>query len=64
LWRLKLDLLKTEEQWDELFEICSDLLRRARVKDKLGQLVESGFSDWIVWDSYISAALNMSPKTK
>ena len=59
LWRLKLRLLKKDQ--DVLFETTSNLLKRARTKNEAGEILESRFSDWIVWESYIDAALrNMS----
>jgi N-terminal acetyltransferase B complex non-catalytic subunit len=59
LWRLKLDLLKKDPEL--LFQTTSDLLKRARTKSEAGDIAESRFSDWKVWESYIGAALLDKP---
>jgi N-terminal acetyltransferase B complex non-catalytic subunit len=60
LWRLKLELLKKDPE--VLFQMTGDLLKRARTKNKAGEIAESRFSDWIVWESYIDTALRDKPK--
>ena len=59
LWRLTLELLTLEENWESLFETTGKLLKRARTKDESGELTESRFCDWSVWESYIRAALEV-----
>lgn len=59
LWRLTLELLTLEENWELLFETTSKLLKRARTKNESGELAESRFCDWFVWESYIRAALEV-----
>lgn len=60
LWRLKLKLLKKDPEL--LFQTTSYLLKRARTKNEAGEIAESRFSDWFVWESYINAALLNKPK--
>ena len=55
LWRLKLELLKKDPEL--LLQTTRDLLKRARMKNEAGEIMESRFSDWIVWESYIDVAL-------
>jgi N-terminal acetyltransferase B complex non-catalytic subunit len=62
LWIDRLDLLKRLERWQDLFELTSDLLRRARTKSSDGQLNESRFSDWIVWDNFRISAKKLNQK--
>ncbi|CAG8961090.1 hypothetical protein HYFRA_00002633 [Hymenoscyphus fraxineus] len=59
LWRFKLILLGEVKSWQELFDTTQSLLKRARTKDASGQLSETGFSDWIVWDSFIRSAIEL-----
>lgn len=62
LWILKLELLKNDPEL--LFQVTKDLLKRARTKDKDGKIPESRFSDFVVWKSYIDAALTNKSKYK
>jgi len=59
LWRFKLKLMEAAEQWQELFDITSALLERARTKDESGRIKEPGMSDWIVWDAFIRSAVEL-----
>lgn len=60
LWRDKLRLMIQGRQWRELFQVTSGLLKRARTKDTSGQISESRYSDWLVWDAYIQSAYEIS----
>lgn len=56
LWRDKLQLMEAAKQWQELFDTSSTLLKRARIKDESGQIIEARMADWIVWESYVHSA--------
>ncbi|POS84809.1 hypothetical protein EPUL_001729 [Erysiphe pulchra] len=60
LWRLKLKRMNQLKIWGELFETSISLLTRARTKNANGQLSESYFSDWLVWDSLILSAAEVT----
>lgn len=60
LWRDKLQLMKQARQWQDLFQVTSNLLARARAKDESGQLSESRYSDWAVWEAYVQSSLELS----
>ena len=60
LWRRKLELLKKDPEL--LFQTTRDLLKRARTKNDSGEITESRFSDWVVWESFIDTALLNVPK--
>jgi N-terminal acetyltransferase B complex non-catalytic subunit len=62
LWRSKLQLMTQAEQWQELFQLTGSLLKRARTKNASGQITESRYSDWVVWEAYIKSALELSQK--
>ena len=51
--------MEAAEQWQELFDITSALLERARTKDESGRIKEPGMSDWIVWDAFIRSAVEL-----
>lgn len=59
LWRFRLKLLEDAKEWQELFDTAKGLLNRARTRDKVGQLSETGFSDWIVWEAFIRSAVEL-----
>ncbi|KAG9236907.1 N-acetyltransferase B complex non catalytic subunit-domain-containing protein [Amylocarpus encephaloides] len=59
LWRFRVALLVELLEWKELFDTTKSLLKRARTKDEFGQLSESGFSDWIVWEAFIHSAVEL-----
>ncbi|KHJ30724.1 putative cytoskeleton organization protein [Erysiphe necator] len=63
LWRLKLKRLSQLKMWDELFKTAISLLERARTKNAMGKLLESSFSDWLVWDSLILSAAEFTDQT-
>lgn len=60
LWRYKLQILEATSQWQELYDICSALLKRARTQDATGHMAESRMSDWLVWQTYIRAAIALN----
>lgn len=60
LWRDKLQLMTQARQWQSLFQVTGNLLKRARTKDASGQISESRYSDWLVWDAYMRSALEIS----
>ncbi|RQM06867.1 hypothetical protein DH86_00000004 [Scytalidium sp. 3C] len=47
------------ELWEQLYQTCSSLLRRARTKDDTGQIVDLQMADWVVWNAFIISALNL-----
>lgn len=57
LWRLKLKLMAETGQWQELFDLCESMLRRARTPNGSNQLAQASFSDWVVWEAYLSASI-------
>lgn len=61
LWIDKLQLMSDGEQWQQLFEVTSDLLKRARTKAD-GRIIESRYSDWVVWDKFRKSARNLNQK--
>jgi N-terminal acetyltransferase B complex non-catalytic subunit len=61
LWIDKLQLMSDGEQWQELFVATGELLRRARTNTD-GQITESRYSDWIVWDNFRKSAKNLDQK--
>ncbi|KAB8302834.1 hypothetical protein EYC80_006174 [Monilinia laxa] len=64
LWRNKLQLMEASEHWQQLFEITGDLLKRARMKDERGEIVEARMADWAVWQAYLRSALALrTPST-
>jgi len=60
LWRTKLELMETAQQWQDIFDTTAALLKRARTKDESSQLSESRLSDWTVWEAYVRSALELS----
>jgi N-terminal acetyltransferase B complex non-catalytic subunit len=60
LWRDKLQLMTQARQWQDLFQVTANLLKRARTKDTSGQISESRYSDWVVWEAYLQSALEIS----
>jgi N-terminal acetyltransferase B complex non-catalytic subunit len=60
LLRDKLQLMAQARQWQDLFEVTGRLLKRARTKDASGQISESRYSDWLVWDIYLKSAHEIS----
>jgi N-terminal acetyltransferase B complex non-catalytic subunit len=56
LWRLKLKLMAEAGQWQELFDLCESMLRRARTPNDANRLAQASFSDWIVWEAYLQSA--------
>ncbi|CZR50694.1 uncharacterized protein PAC_00568 [Phialocephala subalpina] len=56
LWILKLKLMREANRWQELFDLCGTLLKRAREANDSNQLAEASFSDWIVWEAYLKSA--------
>lgn len=59
LWIRYIDTLTDEGCWQELFDKTSDLLRRARMRNKLGQITEAHLADWKVWTAYVTSALKL-----
>jgi len=60
LWRWKIELLTSTQQWRVLFETTSSLLGRARARDASGKMVEARYSDWIVWEGLIRSVKELS----
>ena len=60
LWRLKLELMETSREWQELFKTTGALLKRARTMDESSKFSESRLSDWIVWEAYIRSATHLN----
>ncbi|RFU26712.1 hypothetical protein B7463_g9620, partial [Scytalidium lignicola] len=58
-WREMVLLMQQSQLWEELFQICSSLLERARTKDDSGQIVDLQMADWVVWNAFIISALKM-----
>ncbi|KAF8863346.1 hypothetical protein BDZ45DRAFT_583867 [Acephala macrosclerotiorum] len=56
LWILKLKLIGQANRWQELFELCGTLLKRARTANDSNQLADASFSDWTVWEAYLKSA--------
>ncbi|KUJ22389.1 uncharacterized protein LY89DRAFT_636366 [Mollisia scopiformis] len=56
LWRLRLKLMTEANHWQDLFDLCGTLLKRARTPNDSNQLVEASFSDWTVWEAYLKSA--------
>lgn len=56
LWRSRLKLMTDAGQWQELFDICGSMLKRARTLNDSNQLSQASFSDWIVWEAYLKSA--------
>jgi len=50
LWRWKIELMTSTQQWKVLFDTTISLLARARTKDSDGKISEARYSDWIVWE--------------
>jgi len=59
LWRIRLQLLEENRQWQELFDITTSLLDRARTKDASGKIAEPGMSDWLVWEAFLKSAIRL-----
>ena len=60
LWRDKIQLMAQGRQWQDLFQVTGNLLKQARTKDTSGQISESRYSDWLVWDAYMLSAHEIS----
>jgi N-terminal acetyltransferase B complex non-catalytic subunit len=60
LWRSRLQLMARSRQWQELYQLTGNLLKRARTKNASGEITEPQYSDWIVWDAYMRAAREIS----
>lgn len=56
LWRLKLRLMAENGQWQELFDLCESMLKRARTPNEANQLSQASFSDWVVWEAFLKSA--------
>ncbi|KAK0126361.1 hypothetical protein ONS95_007967 [Cadophora gregata] len=60
LWRMKLELLQSVQDWKTVFETTGSLLKRARTTDTTSRYSEARLSDWIVWDAYIGSAKELN----
>jgi N-terminal acetyltransferase B complex non-catalytic subunit len=59
LWRNKLQLMEKSEQWQEIFDVTGQLLKRARTKNENGQIIEAKLADWVVWQAYLNSATTL-----
>lgn len=60
---MKLRTMQDAQQWEELFTITANLLKRARTKDKSGVLSEAQLNDWIVWKTFMRSAAQLGDPT-
>lgn len=63
-WVFKRDqvlLLEDEGEWQELVDVCNDLLEGAQ-STTTGQMIDARGADWKVWDAFITAAIALQTK--
>jgi hypothetical protein len=61
--RTKVETLEELEEWEELFEYCLALLKKARVNVNGGSIVDARGGDWVVWQNLMAATLNLGDES-
>ena len=63
-WVFKRDhvlLLEDEGEWQELIDVCDELLEGAQ-STTTGKMIDARGADWKVWEAFIYAAIELQTK--